>query len=61
MLERVSLAQTVGAILLTIGQRVQHLTRETTDMPITSERMATELRLMNEAISTTSGLPEGTR
>jgi len=59
MLERVSLAQTVGAILLTIGQRVQHLTRETTDMPITAEKMARDLRLMNEAISNTSDLLEG--
>lgn len=59
MLERVSLAQTVGAILLTIGQRVQNLTRENSDMPITSEKMAKDLRLMNEAISTTSDFLEG--
>jgi len=59
MLERLLMAQTVGAILHTIGQRVEFLTKEG-EVPITSERMAQDLRLMNEAVSRTSDLLDGT-
>jgi type IV secretion system T-DNA border endonuclease VirD2 len=58
MLERLLMAQTVGAILQTIGKRVEFLTREG-EMPITSEQMVQDLRLMNEAVSRTSDLLDG--
>lgn len=58
MLERLLMAQTVGAILHTIGKRVEFLTKEG-EMPITSEQMVQDLRLMNEAVSRTSDLLEG--
>ena len=59
MLARLTMAETVGAILHTIGTRVDHLTREHDDMAITSEKMVKDLRLMNEAVSRTSDLLEG--
>lgn len=59
MVERLSMAQAVGAILQTIGRRVDQLTRENPDMPVTSEQMAKDLRRMNEAVSRTSDLLEG--
>ncbi|MEO6381664.1 MAG: relaxase/mobilization nuclease domain-containing protein, partial [Nitrobacter sp.] len=55
MLERLLMAQTVGAILHMIGKRVEFLTREG-EMPITSAQMVRDLRLMNEAVSRTSDL-----
>jgi type IV secretory pathway VirD2 relaxase len=58
MLERLLMAQTVGAILHTIGKRVEFLTKES-EMPITSQQMAQDLRLMNDAVSRTSDLLDG--
>ncbi|MBX9647672.1 MAG: relaxase/mobilization nuclease domain-containing protein [Xanthobacteraceae bacterium] len=58
MLERLLMAQTVGAILHTIGKRVEFLTRES-EMPITSEQMVQDLRIMNDAVSRTSDLLDG--
>ncbi|GCC45295.1 hypothetical protein chiPu_0029291, partial [Chiloscyllium punctatum] len=59
MLERLLMAQTVGAILQTIGRRVDQLTKEGPEMAITSEQMVKDLRLMNEAVSRTSDLLDG--
>ena len=59
MLERLLMAQAVGAILQTIGRRVEELTREGPNMAITSEQMVKDLRLMNEAVSRTSDLLDG--
>lgn len=59
MLVRLTMAQTLGAILHTIGKRVEHLIREGQGMAITSEQMAKDLRLMNEAVSRTSDLLDG--
>lgn len=59
MLERLLMAQTVAAILHTIGRRTEQLTAEKTDMAVTSEQMARDLRLMNEAVSRTSDLLDG--
>jgi type IV secretory pathway VirD2 relaxase len=59
MLERLLLAQSVGGILQAIGKRVEHLTREDAAMAITSEQMAKDLRVMNEAVSRTSDLLDG--
>jgi type IV secretory pathway VirD2 relaxase len=59
MLERLLLAQAVGGILQGIGKRVEHLIREDAAMAITSEQMAKDLRLMNEAVSRTSDLLDG--
>ena len=58
MLDRLLMAQTVGAILQMIGKRVEFLTREG-EMPITSEQMVQDLRLMNEAVSRTSDILDG--
>lgn len=58
MLERLLMAQTIGAILRTIGRRVEYLNKEG-EMPITSEQMVKDLRLMNEAVSRTSDLLDG--
>jgi type IV secretory pathway VirD2 relaxase len=59
MLERLGLAQTIGGILHTIENRVAHLTKEDHDMAITSEQMAKDLRLMNEAVSGAADLLDG--
>jgi type IV secretory pathway VirD2 relaxase len=59
MLERLLLAQAVGGILQAIGKRVEHLTKEDAAMAITSEQMAKDLRLMNEAVSRTGDLLDG--
>ncbi|CAH1696133.1 conserved hypothetical protein [Hyphomicrobiales bacterium] len=59
MLERLLLAQAVGGILQAIGKRVEHLTKEDAAMAITSEQMAKDLRVMNEAVSRTSDLLDG--
>ena len=59
MLERVTMAQAVGSILHTIEKRVDHLTKEDQDMPITSEQMAKDLRSMNEGVSRTTDLLDG--
>jgi hypothetical protein len=58
MLERLLMAQTVGAILHTIGKRVEFLTRES-EMPTTSTQMVRDLRLMNDAVSRTGDLLDG--
>ena len=58
MLERLLMAQTVGAILHTIGKRVEFLTKEG-EMPVTSQQMVQDLRLMNDAVSRTSDLLDG--
>lgn len=54
--ERLSLAQTVGGILHAIEKRVAYFAKEDQDMAITSEQMAKDLRLMNEAVSRTVDL-----
>lgn len=59
MLERLALARLVGAILGTIAQRVELLTKEGSDMAVTAEQMARDLRLMNEAVSRTRDLLDG--
>ena len=59
MLVRLTLARLVGGILSTIAQRVGHLTKEGSEMAVTAEQMAKDLRLMNEAVSRTSDLLEG--
>lgn len=59
MLERLLVAQAVGGILQAIGKRVEHLTKEDAAMAITSDQMAKDLRVMNEAVSRTSDLLEG--
>jgi len=59
MLERLTMAQTLGAILHTIGKRVELLTKEDQSMAITSDQMGKDLHLMNEAVSRTSDLLEG--
>lgn len=59
MLTRLTMAQTVGAILHTIGTRVEHLTKEQANMAVTSETTVKDLRLMNEAVSRTSDLLKG--
>lgn len=58
MLERLLMAQTVGGILHTIGKRVEYLVKEG-EMPITSEQMVQDLRIMNDAVSRTSDLLDG--
>nr|WP_038366332.1 relaxase/mobilization nuclease domain-containing protein [Bosea sp. UNC402CLCol] len=59
MLERLALARLVGGILGTIAQRVELLTKEGSDMAVTAEQMARDLRLMNEAVSRTRDLLDG--
>jgi hypothetical protein len=59
ILERLLLAQAVGGILQAIGKRVEQLTREDAAMAITSQQMAKDLHLMNEAVSRTSDLLDG--
>lgn len=59
MLERLTLARVVGGILSTIAQRVEHLTKEGSEMAATAEQMAKDLRLMNEAVSRTGDLLDG--
>ncbi|MFD2029514.1 hypothetical protein ACFSKM_02605 [Ancylobacter dichloromethanicus] len=59
MLERLVMAQTVGAILHTIERRVDQLTKEEPAMAVSSEQMVRDLRLMNEAVSRTGDLLDG--
>lgn len=59
MLERLLMAQTVGSIVLTIGRRVEQLTKENPTIAVTSQQMAKDLRLMNEAVSRTGDLLDG--
>lgn len=59
MLARLTMAQTIGGILHTIGKRVDHLIRRDEGMAITSAQMVKDLRLMNEAVSRTSDLLDG--
>ncbi|SDR63797.1 Type IV secretory pathway, VirD2 components (relaxase) [Rhizobiales bacterium GAS113] len=60
MLQRLSMAQTIGGILHTLEKRVHHLTsQEDKTMAITSEQMAKDLRAMNEAVSRTTDLLDG--
>lgn len=59
MLERMLMAQTLSAILHSIEKRVDHLTKENQSMAITSQQMAKDLQLMNEAVSRTSDLLDG--
>lgn len=56
---RLTMAETVGAILHTIGKRVDKLEEGRDGMAITSEKMVQDLRLMNEAVSRTNDLLEG--
>jgi len=58
MLERLLMAQAVGGILHTIANRVEYLTKEN-EMPVTSQQMVQNLRLMNDAVSRTSDLLDG--
>lgn len=59
MLERLLMAQTIGAILQTIERRVDQLTKEDPAMAVSSEQMVRDLRLMNEAVSRTGDLLDG--
>ena len=59
MLARLTMAQTIGGILHTIGKRVDHLIKREEGMAITSAQMVKDLRLMNEAVSRTSDLLDG--
>ena len=59
MHERLTMAQTIGSILHTIGKRVELLIKEDQSMAITSDQMVKDLRLMNEAVSRTSDLLDG--
>ncbi len=59
MFERLTMAQAVGNILGAIEKRVTHLTREKPDMAVTSQQMAKDLLVMNEAVSRTSDLLDG--
>lgn len=59
MLERLAMAQAVGGILHTMEKRVDRLTKEDQEVPITSEQMAKDLRSMNEAVSRTTDLLDG--
>ena len=59
MLERLTLAQAVGGILGAIEKRVTLLTSGRSDMAVTSEQMAKDLRSMNEAVSRTRDLLDG--
>lgn len=59
MVARLALAQAAGAVLHRIGSQVDHLTKENSDLAITSEKMVADLRAMNEAVSRTSELLEG--
>ncbi len=59
MLERLTLAQTVGGILSAIETRVFKLTSRRPEMTISSEQMAKDLRLMNEAVSRTGDILDG--
>ncbi|MGX7743997.1 relaxase/mobilization nuclease domain-containing protein [Rhodopseudomonas parapalustris] len=59
MLERLLIAQAVGAILHTIGNRVSQLEKEGVAMAITAQQMERDLRRMNEAVSRTSDLLDG--
>ena len=59
LLARLTLAHTLGGIVGTIGQRVEHLLREQHGMAIKAEQMAKDLRLMNEAVARTGDLLDG--
>ncbi|MEP9370159.1 relaxase/mobilization nuclease domain-containing protein [Xanthobacter sp. VNH20] len=59
MLERLLMAQAIGGILQAIGRRVEQITKEDSGMAISSEQMAKDLRVMNEAVSRTSDLLVG--
>lgn len=59
MLKRLMMSQRLGGILGAIGKRVEQLTQERPDMAVTSEQMAKDLRLMNEAVSRTTDLLDG--
>ncbi|BCH04978.1 hypothetical protein MesoLj131b_69770 (plasmid) [Mesorhizobium sp. 131-2-5] len=59
MFERLAMAHTLGSVLRMIGKRVDHLTKETDGMAVTSKQMTKDLRLMNEAVSRTSDLLDG--
>ncbi|WP_375458553.1 relaxase/mobilization nuclease domain-containing protein [uncultured Enterovirga sp.] len=59
MLARVATAETVGGILHTISRRVGQLTTKEDGMAITSDQMAKDLAVMNEAVSRTSDLLDG--
>jgi type IV secretion system T-DNA border endonuclease VirD2 len=59
MLERLTTAQTIGNILHTMEKRVGYLAKEDHGMAISSEQMAKDVRLMNEAVSRTMDLLDG--
>jgi type IV secretion system T-DNA border endonuclease VirD2 len=60
MVQRLTMAQTLGGIIHTIEKRVQHwLNKEDNPVAITSEQMAKDLRIMNDAVSRTTDLLDG--
>jgi len=59
MLERLTMAKTVGDILGAIEKRVTHWTNGRLEMAFKSEQMAKDLRSMNEAVSRTRDLLDG--
>jgi type IV secretion system T-DNA border endonuclease VirD2 len=60
MVQRLTMAQTLGGIIHTIEKRLQHwLSKEDKPMAITSEQMAKDLHVMNDAVSRTTDLLDG--
>lgn len=60
MVQRLTMAQTLGGIIHTIEKRLQHwLSKEDKPVAITSEQMAKDLRAMNDAVSRTTDLLDG--
>ncbi|MBX9910625.1 MAG: relaxase/mobilization nuclease domain-containing protein [Beijerinckiaceae bacterium] len=60
MVQRLTMAQTLGGIIHTIEKRLQQrLGKEDKPMAITSEQMAKDLRAMNDAVSRTTDLLDG--
>ncbi|AOO84985.1 relaxase/mobilization nuclease domain-containing protein [Bosea vaviloviae] len=60
MVQRLTMAQTLGGIIHTLEKRMQHwLGKEDKPVAITSEQMAKDLRAMNDAVSRTTDLLEG--
>ncbi len=59
MIERLTMAQTLGGILHAIEKRVQYLTQGDRQMAVTAEQMSKDLASMNDAVARTSDLLEG--
>ena len=60
MVQRLTMAQTLGGIIHTIEKRLQHwLGKEDKPVAITLEQMAKDLRAMNDAVSRTTDLLDG--